>query len=131
MRRELARFLGREIDTAGDGFLATFDAPARAMHSASAIREKVRELGIEIRAGLHIGECEMMEGKVSGITDHIGARVAAMARSGEVLVSSTLKDLVAGSDIQFNDRDSHVLKRLPGEWRLFAVKREVESKAGH
>lgn len=121
VRREIARFQGREIDTAGDGFLATFDAPARAIQCACAVSDVVRQLGIEIRAGLHTGECEAIGDKVGGIAVHIGARVAAKAGPGEVLVSSTVKDLVAGSDIPFEDRGIHALKGIPGEWRLFAV----------
>jgi class 3 adenylate cyclase len=123
IRRELGRFRGREIDTAGDGFLATFDGPARAIRCAGAVTESVRELGIEVRAGLHTGECELVDGKVGGIAVHIGARVAAQARPGEVLVSGTVKDLVAGSGIQFADRGSAELKGVPGEWRLYAVER--------
>ena len=123
VRKELARFRGREIDTAGDGFLATFDGPARAIRCASAIRDDVKPLGIEIRAGLHTGECEVMGDKLGGIAVHIGARIASLAKSGEVLVSSTVKDLVAGSGLEFEDRGTHSLKGIPGEWRLFAVRR--------
>jgi pimeloyl-ACP methyl ester carboxylesterase/class 3 adenylate cyclase len=121
VRRELARFRGREIDTAGDGFLATFDGPARAVRCACAISREVRALGLEIRAGLHTGECEVMGGKVGGIAVHTGARVAAQARAGDVLVSSTVKDLVAGSGLSFQDRGMQRLKGIPDEWRLFAV----------
>ena len=121
IRRQLARFRGRELDTAGDGFFASFDGPARAIRCACAIAEEVRGLGIEVRAGLHTGECEQMDGKVGGIAVHIGARVAAEARSGEVLVSSTVRDLVAGSGIEFRERGVAELKGVPGEWRLFAV----------
>ena len=121
VRRELARFRGREVDTAGDGFFATFDGPARAIRCACAVRESVRELGIEIRAGLHAGECELLDGKATGIAVSLGARVAALAGAGEVLVSSTVKDLVAGSGIPFADRGSAELKGIPGEWRLYAV----------
>jgi pimeloyl-ACP methyl ester carboxylesterase len=120
-RRELGRFRGREIDTAGDGFFAAFDGPARAIRCAEAISTGVRSLGIEIRAGLHTGECEVIGEKVGGIAVHIGARVASLARAGEVLVSSTVKDLVAGSGIGFEDRGTQTLKGVPGEWRLFAV----------
>jgi class 3 adenylate cyclase len=123
VRRHLARFRGREIDTAGDGFLATFDGPARAVHSACAIADEVRRLGLEIRAGLHTGECEVMGDKLGGIAVHTGARVASLAGPGEVLVSSTVKDLVAGSGLRFADRGNHALKGVPGEWRLFAVER--------
>ena len=121
VRRELARFRGQEIDTAGDGFLATFDGPARAVRCASAISREVRALGLEIRAGLHTGECEVMGGKVAGIAVHTGARVATHAQPGEVLVSSTVKDLVAGSGLSFQDRGMQRLKGIPNEWRLFAV----------
>jgi len=121
VRRELARSRGREVKTLGDGFLATFDGPARAIRCACAIRDSVRPLGIEIRAGLHTGECELMDDDVGGIAVHIGARVAASAAPGEVLVSSTVKDLVAGSGLRFADRGTHHLRGVPGEWRLFAV----------
>jgi class 3 adenylate cyclase len=121
VRRQLVRFRGQEVDTAGDGFLASFDGPARAIRCASAIVEGVGELGLEVRAGIHTGECELFDGKVTGIAVHTGARVAAHARAGEVLVSSTVRDLVAGSGLQFEDRDVHTLKGIPGEWRLFAV----------
>ena len=121
VRSELARFRGREVKTAGDGFLATFDGPARAIRCACAVRDAVRSLGIEIRAGLHTGECELMGDDVGGIAVHTGARVAASAAPGEVLVSSTVKDLVAGSRLRFADRGTHDLRGVPGEWRLFAV----------
>ncbi len=123
IRRQLARFRGREVDTAGDGFFATFDGPARAIRCACAALESIRELGIEIRAGLHTGECEVVEGKVGGIAVHIGARVSAAAGPGEVLVSSTVKDLVAGSGLVFTERGAAELKGVPGEWRLYAVER--------
>jgi pimeloyl-ACP methyl ester carboxylesterase len=122
VRRELARFRGREVDTAGDGFLATFDGPARAIRCACGVRDAVHQLGIEIRAGLHTGEIELGGDKIGGIAVHIGARVAAVARASEVLVSSTVKDLVAGSSIRFADRGIHVLKGIPGEWHLFAAR---------
>ena len=122
-RRELGRFRGREIKTMGDGFLATFDGPARGIRCACAISDSVGQLGLAIRAGLHTGECEMMGDDVGGIAVHIGARVATEATAGEVLVSSTVKDLVAGSGLQFEDRGSHALKGVPEEWRLFAVER--------
>jgi pimeloyl-ACP methyl ester carboxylesterase/class 3 adenylate cyclase len=121
VRRQLVRFSGREIDTAGDGFFASFDGPARAIRCACAIREAVRPRGLEVRAGLHTGECEVIDGKVGGIAVHIGARVAAEAAPGEVLVSGTVKDLVAGSGIGFQERGVAALKGIPGEWRLFAV----------
>ncbi len=123
-RRELDRFRGREIKTMGDGFLATFDGPARGIRCACAVSESVGQLGLAIRAGLHTGECEMMGEDIGGIAVHIGARVAAKAAPGEVLVSSTVKDLVAGSGLQFEDRGSHALKGVPEEWRLFAVERD-------
>jgi class 3 adenylate cyclase len=121
VRAKLADFGGREIDTAGDGFFATFDGPARAIRCAGAITEAVRELGIELRAGLHTGECELVDGKVGGIAVHIGARVASLAEPGEVLVSSTVKDLVAGSGIEFEDRSEHQLKGIAQAWHLYSV----------
>ncbi len=121
VRRNLSEFRGREIDTAGDGFLTTFDGPARAVRCASAVIEGARNLGLEVRAGVHTGECEIMGEKLSGLAVHIGARVAANASPGEVLVSSTVKDLVAGSGLRFTDRGVRVLKGIPGEWRLYAA----------
>jgi pimeloyl-ACP methyl ester carboxylesterase len=121
IRRQLVRFRGRELDTAGDGFFASFDGPARAVRCACTIVAAVRDLGLEIRAGLHTGECELVEDKVGGIAVHIGARVAQEARPGEVLVSSTVKDLVAGSGLEFEERGLAELKGVPGEWGLFAV----------
>jgi class 3 adenylate cyclase len=121
VRRELASFRGREVDTAGDGFLATFDGPARAIRCAEAIRDGVHRFGLRIRAGLHTGEVEVVGDDVRGIAVHIGARVAGMANPGEVLVSSTVRDLVAGSGIEFEERGMHTLKGVPGEWNLFAV----------
>jgi class 3 adenylate cyclase len=121
VRQELARFGGHEVDTAGDGFFVTFDTPARAVRCACAVRDAVRDLGIAIRAGLHFGEVEVQDTGVSGIAVHTGARVMALARPGEVLVSRTVKDLVAGSGIRFADRGLHALKGVPGEWALFAV----------
>jgi class 3 adenylate cyclase len=120
VRRELERFRGREIDTAGDGFFASFDGPARGIRAACAIRASVEPLGIQIRAGLHTGECELMQAKIGGIAVHTGARVASQARPGEVLVSSTVRDLVAGSGISFEDRGEHELKGV-GTWRLYSV----------
>ena len=122
VRRELERFQGREVDTAGDGFLATFEGPARAIRCARTILENARKLDIQIRAGLNTGEVELAGPDLRGIAVHIGARVAALASPGEVLVSSTVKDLVAGSGIHFEDRGTHSLKGVPGEWRLWAVK---------
>ena len=121
VREQLTRFRGREIDTAGDGFLAAFDGPARGVRCAGAIVREMRRLGLEIRAGLHTGECEILGDKLSGIAVHTGARVASLAGAGEVLVSGTVKDLVAGSGITFEDRGVQVLKGLPGEWHLYAV----------
>ena len=122
VRRDLERFRGREVDTAGDGFLATFDGPARAIRSGRAIVDSVRGLGLEVRAGLHTGEVELAGAAVRGIAVHTGARVASHAGAGEVLVSQTVKDLVAGSGIEFEDRGAHELKGIPGEWRLYAVR---------
>jgi class 3 adenylate cyclase len=122
VRRQLARFDGREVDTAGDGFFATFDGPARGIRCAQAILDSVRPLGFEVRAGLHTGEVELADGKVAGIAVNIGARVAARAEAGEVLVSGTVRDLVAGSGLEFDDRGVAELKGVPGEWRLFAVR---------
>jgi class 3 adenylate cyclase len=121
VRSHLERFRGHEVHTAGDGFLATFDGPGRAIRGACAVRDVARELGIEIRAGLHTGECELIGDDVAGIAVHIAARVAANAGAGEVLLSSTVKDLVAGSSLHFTDRGIHSLKGVPGEWRLFAA----------
>jgi len=121
IRGELGRFRGREIDTAGDGFFMTFDGPARAIRCAEAIRNAVKQLGLTVRVGLHTGECEIMDEKVTGIAVHIGARVMDHAAPGEVLVSSTVKDLVAGSGIGFVDHGTYELKGVPGKWRIFAV----------
>jgi class 3 adenylate cyclase/pimeloyl-ACP methyl ester carboxylesterase len=121
VRRELARFRGRELDTAGDGFFAIFDGPARAISCARSIVGGLRELDLEVRAGVHTGECELQDGKVTGIAVSIGARVAAAAGPGEVFVSGTVKDLVAGSEIEFQDRGARELKGVPGEWRLYAA----------
>jgi len=123
IRRNLARFRGHEVKTTGDGILATFDGPARGVRCACAIADEIRPLGIDIRAGLHTGECEMMDHDVGGIAVHIGARVASLAGAGEVLVSSTVKDLVAGSGLCFGDRGSQNLKGVPGEWHIYAVER--------
>jgi class 3 adenylate cyclase len=119
IRRELERHRGREIDTAGDGFLATFDGPARAVRCAQAVGDAVHSLGLDIRCGLHTGEVELGGGQVTGLGVHIAARVMAAAKPGEVLASSTVRDLVAGSGIDFEDRGIHTLKGVPGEWRLF------------
>ncbi len=124
VRSELARFDGREVDTAGDGFLATFDGPARAIRCAAGILSGSEAQGLQVRAGLHTGECELVEGAVRGIAVHTGARVAALAQPGEVLISSTVRDLVAGSGLAFDDRGVHALKGVPGEWRLYALQRD-------
>jgi class 3 adenylate cyclase/pimeloyl-ACP methyl ester carboxylesterase len=121
VRSELARYRGEERDTAGDGFFATFDGPARAIHCARAVIDRVGELGLVVRAGVHTGECEVHEDKVAGIAVAIGARVASTAGAGNIFVSSTVKDLVAGSGIEFAERGVHQLKGVPGEWRLYSV----------
>jgi class 3 adenylate cyclase len=121
VRRQLERFRGQEVNTAGDGFLATFDGPGRAIQCACAIRDAVHALGIAVRVGLHTGEIEVRGDDVAGMAVHIGARVAGRATNDEVLVSSTVRDLVVGSGIAFEDRDEHELKGVPGTWRLFAV----------
>jgi class 3 adenylate cyclase len=124
VRRELARFRGEERDTAGDGFFATFDGPARAIRAAQAIVESVQPLGVSLRAGVHIGECELHEGKLAGIALSVGARIAAAADTGEVLVSGTVRDLVAGSGLRFEDRGQRELKGIPGTWQLYAASGE-------
>jgi class 3 adenylate cyclase/pimeloyl-ACP methyl ester carboxylesterase len=121
VRRQLERYRGREVKQTGDGFLAVFDGPARAVECASAVTEAVRPLGIEVRVGIHTGECEKRGDDIGGIATHIGARVSALARAGEVLVSRTVVDLVAGSGLRFVDRGSHELKGVPGDWQLFAA----------
>jgi class 3 adenylate cyclase len=121
VRKHLERFRGQEVKTAGDSFVATFDGPARAIQCACHIRDGMRQLGLEIRAGLHTGEIEIRDKDIAGIAVHIAARTGALAAANEVLVSSTVKDLVAGSGIQFVDRGSRTLKGIPDEWRLFAV----------
>ena len=121
VRAQLNRFRGHEVNTSGDGFLAMFDGPQRAIRCAMSIRDAVRALGIQVRAGLHTGECEIRGDDIGGIAVHIGARVAALAGANDVLVSSTLRDLVIGSGLEFDDRGAHQLKGVPGEWRLFAV----------
>lgn len=122
VRQQLGRFRGREIDTAGDGFFAAFDGPIRAVRCALAISESIRELGLEIRAGLHVGECELVGEKLAGIAVNIGARIATRAGPGEILVSSTVKDLVAGSDLEFDERDAAELKGIPGRWQLYRAR---------
>jgi class 3 adenylate cyclase len=121
VRAALERWRGVENDTAGDGFYATFDGPARAIRCAMEVVNGVRDLGIEVRAGLHTGECELIDGKLGGITVTTGARVATHARASEILVSQTVKDLVAGSRLSFSDAGERELKGLPGTWRLFAA----------
>jgi class 3 adenylate cyclase len=121
IRRQLERFRGQEVGTTGDGFFASFDGPARAIRCARTIAESVNAPGLTIRAGVHTGECELGDGKLAGIAVHIAARIAELAGPGEVLVSSTVKDLVVGSRIDFADRGARTLKGVPGEWRLFAV----------
>jgi len=121
IRRELNQFQGREVDTAGDGFLARFDGPARAVRCAIAAGEAVRALGLEIRAGVHTGEVELVGDAIRGVAVHIGARIAALAAPGQVLVSRTVKDLVAGSGLRFEDRGLHELKGVPDRWRLYRV----------
>ena len=121
VRRELGRFRGEELDTAGDGFFATFDGPARGIACARAIVGAVTELDLSIRAGLHTGECELQDGKVAGLAVSIGARVAAAAAPGQVLVTGTVKDLVAGSGFEFQPRGEHELKGVPGSWALYEI----------
>jgi class 3 adenylate cyclase len=121
VRRQLARFRGREIKTTGDGFLATFDGPARAIRAADAIRAELGELGLELRVGLHTGECELLGEDIGGIAVHTAARVLSQARAGEILCSRTVKDLVAGAGFAFTDRGTHRLKGVPDQWQLYAV----------
>jgi class 3 adenylate cyclase len=121
IRDHLHRFSGREVKTTGDGFVASFDGPARAVRCAVEIAASVRKLGIDVRAGIHTGECEVRDGDLSGLAVHIAARVGALASPGEVLVSSIVNDLGAGSGIEFVDRGEHELKGVPGRWRLFSV----------
>jgi class 3 adenylate cyclase len=128
VRRELARFRGEERDTAGDGFFATFDGPARAIRAGQAMVEGLRGIGLDIRVGIHVGECELHDGKPAGIAINIGARVAAAARPGEILVTGTVRDLVAGSGLDFNERGERELQGAPGSWALYAVE-EVPTPA--
>jgi class 3 adenylate cyclase len=121
VRRQLQAYKGREVKTTGDGFLMAFDSPARAVQCARAIRDAVARLGLEIRAGLHSGECEVVGSDLAGIAVHVASRVQAAAGPGEVLVSSTVRDLVAGSGLRFTDRGHHTLKGLEGEWHLLGV----------
>ncbi len=121
VREQLRRFRGREINTTGDGFCACFDGPGRAIACATSITEAARELGIEVRAGLHTGECEVRGDDLAGLAVHVAVRIESLARPGQVLVSATVKDLVAGSGIEFVDSGEHQLKGIPDSWRLFAV----------
>ena len=121
VRSQFDRFRGREVKMVGDGFVASFDSPGRAIECALAIRDVLRSFDIGVRAGIHTGEIEIRGDDVAGLAVHIGARVVALAGTGEVLVSSTVKDLVAGSSVRFEDRGEHELKGVPGRWRLFAV----------
>ena len=121
VREQLRRFRGREINTTGDGFTACFDGPGRAIACATSITQAAHELGIEVRAGLHTGECEVRGDDLAGLTVHVAARIEPLAAPGEVLVSTTVKDLVAGSGIEFVDKGEHQLKGIPTTWRLFAV----------
>ena len=121
VRRELKRFRGQEVKSTGDGFLACFDGPARAIRCARAISDETRAIGLEVRAGLHSGECVVRGEDFAGVAVHIGARVAGLAGPGEVLVTSTVRDLVTGSGIEFDDRGRHELKGIPGDWQLLAV----------
>ena len=129
VRHELARRRGREIRTTGDGFLATFDGPARAIRCAESIRDAIRKTGLEVRAGLHTGEIELQGDDVAGIAVHIGARVSALAGPSEIMVSRTVVDLVAGSGLAFDDRGSHVLKGVPGDWQLFSLAERTHTTA--
>ena len=121
MRGQLLRFRGSEVSTTGDGVLATFDGPARGIRCARSIADSVRPLGFEVRAGLHTGECEVIDDIVGGIAVHTAARVATLAQPSEVLVSHTVRDLVAGSGLKFASRGTHTLKGIPGDWSLFAA----------
>jgi class 3 adenylate cyclase len=127
VRRRLAEFRGEELDVAGDGFFAAFDAPGRAIECARAIRDDLAALGLQVRAGIHTGECERIDGKLNGIAVHLGARIAAEAEVGDIFVSRTVVDLVAGSGLAFEDRGARRLKGMPESWRLFAVARPCVS----
>ena len=118
---EVERFRGRRVKTTGDGMLAVFDGPARGVHCAEAVRDAVADLGVELRAGLHVGECELRGDDIGGLAVHIGARVAGLAGPGEILVSRTVRDLVAGSGLRFTERGEHELKGVPERWPLYAV----------
>jgi class 3 adenylate cyclase len=121
VRELLGRFGGRELDTAGDGFFASFDGPGAAVRCAEAITASVRDIGLEIRAGVHTGECERVGEKLGGLAVHVGSRIAALAEAGEVLVSRTVRDLLVGSDIRFADRGTHRLRGIDESWQLFAA----------
>jgi class 3 adenylate cyclase len=121
VRQQLARYRGREVKTTGDGFLATFDGPARAIRAGDAIRAGLRDLDLEVRVGLHTGECELLGDDIGGIAVHIAARVLGQAGAGEIVCSRTVKDLVAGSGFAFADRGTHSLKGVPDSWQLYAV----------
>jgi class 3 adenylate cyclase len=121
VREQLERFHGQEVKTIGDGFLAAFDGPARAIRCAQAITGKAADMGLELRAGLHTGECEARGDDLAGVAVHIGARVGSLAGPSEVLVTSTVRDLVTGSGVEFHDRGRHELKGIPGDWQLLAV----------
>jgi class 3 adenylate cyclase len=123
LRGELTRFGGEEIDSAGDGFLSTFDGPARAIRCAAAMSDTLAGIGLAIRAGVHTGEVEVRGHQIGGLAVHIGARVAATGNGGEIVVSSTVKELMAGSELTFVDRGEHELKGVPGAWRLYLVQR--------
>jgi class 3 adenylate cyclase len=125
IRRELARTHGREIKSTGDGFLAAFDGPARAVRWAATARDAVNGLGVVLRVGIHTGECERKDGDLAGIAVHIGARIGALAEPGEVLVSSTVKDLVIGSELRFHDRGTHRLRGVPNSWYLYALRSDT------
>jgi len=122
VRAQIRRFRGREVDTAGDGFLIAFDSAARAVRCALAVRERLHRIGLEVRSGVHAGECDESGGKLVGIAVHIGSRVLGVAQPGEVLASSTVKDLVAGSEIEFDDRGEHTLKDIAGQWHLYSAR---------
>ena len=121
VRGQLARYRGTEVDTAGDGFFATFDGPARAVRCAQAISASAERMGLQVRAGVHTGECELIDGKAGGINVIIGARVASCADAGDVLVTRTVRDLVAGSGLAFHERGEHELKGIPDRWQLYAA----------
>jgi class 3 adenylate cyclase len=121
VREQLRRFRGEEVNTTGDGFVARFDGPARAVRCALAITQEVRDLGIEIRSGLHTGECELRNGDIAGLAVHVAARISSRAAPSDVLVSRTVADLVAGSGLRFSDRGDHELKGVPGEWHILAA----------